>query len=94
MQDREKHGQVVLHEAEQSQKLFLQRLFPEVTAKVVKAKKHNDWLEEFATHLSASKTEEDQLNKLEGQISHYKTVLAETVSNILKLSVVLCFFGL
>lgn len=78
-QDSAKQNEV-LRDAELSQKAFLQRLFPDVAEKVVKAKKHDDWLEEFASCLSKTPASEDQLQKLEGQINHYKSVLAETVS--------------
>ena len=87
-------------DSEASQKDFLQRLFPNVTASQAK-EKHSDWLESFAVEVnkwkddtaskaSALATEaankasdsasEDKLQKLEGQVEHYKAVLAETVS--------------
>jgi len=85
-------------DAEASQKDFLQRLFPSVTASEAK-EKHSDWLEAFAVEVnkwkddtaskaSALATEaateasnsasEDKLQKLDGQVEHYKAVLAET----------------
>merc|ERR1711935_154699 len=99
-------------DAEASQKDFLQRLFPSVTASEAK-EKHSDWLEAFAEEVnkwkddtaskasalateaateaskaSALATEaateasnsasEDKLQKLDGQVEHYKAVLAET----------------
>ena len=98
---------MALRDAEQSQKLLLQRLFPKVKAAAIKkVQKHNDWLEEFAgltnqwlaeelaqklaqnapkkADKSQSKPQEneEQLQKLEGQVKHYKSVLAETVSII------------
>jgi len=87
-------------DSEASQKDFLQRLFPNVTASQAK-EKHSDWLEAFAVEVnkwkddtaskaSALATEaankasdsasEDKLQKLEGQVEHYKAVLAETES--------------
>jgi len=85
-------------DAEASQKDFLQRLFPSVSASEAK-EKHSDWLEAFAIEVNkwkddtASKASalatqaateasnaasEDKLQKLEGQVDHYKAVLAET----------------
>lgn len=95
-QDNEDVKASVLRDAEQSQKLFLQRLFP-VEMKDIKAKSHQDWLEELALKVEhskvvASRTEvakelkqkqddsKEDLQKLEGQVKHYKSVLDETVS--------------
>ena len=74
-----------LRDAEQSQKVFLQRLFPDITA--LKAEKHNDWLDEFAVQATKAmvankkRAEEDEgkLQKLDDKVEHYKSVLAETV---------------
>lgn len=78
----------MLESGEQSEKLFLQRLFPSVKTAAFKAQKHNEWLEEFAKEATTATTkpakkannEGDKLQKLEGQVKHYKAVLAETVS--------------
>ena len=65
----------------------MQRLFPDIRA--IKAKKHNEWLEHFATEATKAmddvnkKNQEDEdegkMQQLEGQVKHYKSVLAETV---------------
>ena len=92
--------ETVLKESEESQKQFLQRLFPDIQAT---NKSHGEWLNEFEKEVSKfkeSKQEEkpvapvvvaaapaavvvddEQLKKLEGQVNHYKSVLAETVSD-------------
>jgi len=100
--DNKKELQSVLkeaeQEAEQSQKLFLQRLFPEIKASEA-IKGHNEWLDQFAFEVNKFKEEskqtadkckqqeekppvpavdDEQLQKLEGQVKHYKSVLAET----------------
>ena len=86
--------QSVKKESEQSQKLFLQRLFPEVKAPKV-TKSHSDWLEDFASQVNKYKdvnkqlkeaspvkaeVDQEQINKLEGQVQHYQSVLNATVS--------------
>merc|ERR1719362_501255 len=84
--------EAALRDAEVSQKDFLQRLFPSV--KATEGEKHCDWLEDFASKTNkwieeqatataskaaiATSEEEDKLQKLEGQVEHYKVVLAET----------------
>ena len=81
----------MLRDAEQSQKLFLQRLFPDL--KDIKAKSHKDWLEELASKVvksrkdlmeskqnQAAQPSSEEVQKLEGQVKHYKSVLDETVS--------------
>ena len=81
----------MLRDAEQSQKLFLQRLFPDL--KDIKAKSHKDWLEELASKVVKSRKDlestkqnqaeqpsSEEVQKLEGQVKHYKSVLDETVS--------------
>merc|ERR1719362_1145609 len=84
--------EAALRDAEVSQKDFLQRLFPSV--KATEGEKHCDWLEDFASKANkwieeqatataskaaiATSEEEDKLQKLEGQVEHYKVVLAET----------------
>ena len=104
-QDNEDVKASVLRDAEQSQKLFLQRLFP-VEMKDIKAKSHQDWLEELALKVEhskvvASRTEvakelkqkqddsKEDLQKLEGQVKHYKSVLDETVRSCFSLPVYL-----
>jgi len=80
-----KEIEAALRDSEQSQKVFLQRLFPDLKTSI-KAKKHNEWLEEFATQAKAvalvankkSVEDEGKLQKLDGQVKHYKSVLAET----------------
>ena len=88
--------EAALGDAEVSQKDFLQRLFPSVKATEGEkhcdwledfASKANKWIEEQATAAAtaskaaiATSEEEDKLQKLEGQVEHYKVVLAETVS--------------
>lgn len=90
--------EAALRDAEQSQKLFLQRLFPTLKTATIKSNKHNEWLEEFAVEANnyiqqannIQQTEstnqdhdhEDKLQKLEAQVTHYKSVLAETVSSL------------
>jgi len=90
----------VLRDAEQSQKLFLQRLFPVEMKDISTKSSHKDWLEELALKVEHSKvvasrkqvakelqeqqkeeikgSSEDDLQKLEGQVKHYKSVLDET----------------
>ena len=90
--------QSVKKESEQSQKQFLQRLFPEVKAPKV-SKSHSDWLEDFACQVNKYKdvnkqlkeaspvkaeVDQEQINKLEGQVQHYQSVLNATVSVELK----------
>jgi len=86
--------EAALNDAEVSQKDFLQRLFPSVKATEEEkhcdwledfASKANKWIEEQATAAAAASKaaiatseEEDKLQKLEGQVEHYKVVLAET----------------
>jgi len=86
--------EAALNDAEVSQKDFLQRLFPSVKATEEEkhcdwledfASKANKWIEEQATAAAtaskaaiATSEEEDKLQKLEGQVEHYKVVLAET----------------
>merc|ERR1712051_806649 len=86
--------EAALRDAEVSQKDFLQRLFPSVKATEGEkhcdwledfASKANKWIEEQATAAAtaskaaiATNEEEDKLQKLEGQVEHYKVVLAET----------------
>lgn len=86
--------EAALRDAEVSQKDFLQRLFPSVKATEGEkhcdwledfASKANKWIEEQATAAAtaskaaiATSEEEDKLQKLEGQVEHYKVVLAET----------------
>ena len=91
-------NQSVKKESEQSQKQFLQRLFPEVKAPKV-SKSHSDWLEDFACQVNKYKdvnkqlkeaspvkaeVDQEQINKLEGQVQHYQSVLNATVSVELK----------
>merc|ERR1719431_1189300 len=81
-------------DAEASQKDFLQRLFPSVTASAA-SEKHSDWLEAFTVEVNKWKEDTaskatalaieasnsasaDKLQKLEGQVEHYKVVLDET----------------
>merc|ERR1711860_110338 len=95
-------GASVLRDAEQSQKLFLQRLFPDELKDISTKVSHKDWLEELALKVEHSKvvasrnqvakelkeqqkeeikgSSEEDLQKLEGQVKHYKSVLDETVS--------------
>merc|ERR1712051_939302 len=86
--------EAALRDAEVSQKDFLQRLFPSVKATEGEkhcdwledfASKANKCIEEQATAAAtaskaaiATSDEEDKLQKLEGQVEHYKVVLAET----------------
>jgi len=86
--------EAALRDAEVSQKDFLQRLFPSVKATEEEkhcdwledfASKANKWIEEQANAAAtaskaaiAASEEEDKLQKLEGQVEHYKVVLAET----------------
>merc|ERR1711956_106384 len=86
--------EAALNDAEVSQKDFLQRLFPSVKATEEEkhcdwledfASKANKWIEEQATAAAtaskaaiATSEEEDKLQNLEGQVEHYKVVLAET----------------
>merc|ERR1712172_323095 len=86
--------EAALRDAEVSQKDFLQRLFPSVKATEEEkhcdwledfASKANKWIEEQAIAAAtaskaaiATSEEEDKLQKLEGQVEHYKVVLAET----------------
>jgi len=85
----------VLKESEESQKQFLQRLFPDIQAT---NKSHGEWLNEFETEVIKFKeskqeipapvvveapaavavVDDEELKKLEGQVTHYKSVLAET----------------
>jgi len=89
--------QSVKKESEQSQKQFLQRLFPEVKAPKV-SKSHSDWLEDFACQVNKYKdvnkqlkeaspvkaeVDQEQINKLEGQVQHYQSVLNAT-ENLLR----------
>lgn len=79
--------QLVKTESEQNQKLFLQRLFPDIKAPKAN-QSHQDWLEVFADEVNKCKNvnkqqpkpsvDNEQLQKLEGQVKHYKSVLAET----------------
>ena len=115
-QDNKQELQSVLKEAEQSQKLFLQRLFPEIKASEA-IKGHNEWLDQFAFEVNKFKEEskqtadkckqeeeeekpsvpavdDEQLQKLEGQVKHYKSVLAETVSKQKNTEVKICFQSL
>ena len=102
MQDNEDVKASVLRDAEQSQKLFLQRLFPVEMKDISTKVSHKDWLEELALKVEHSKvvasrnqvakelqeqqkeeikgSSEEDLQKLEGQVKHYKSVLDETVS--------------
>jgi len=88
----------VLRDAEQAQKLFLQRLFPVEMKDITMTAKssHKDWLEELASKVEHSKVlasrkevakelqqkeikgSSEELEKLEGQVKHYKSVLDET----------------
>ena len=101
MQDNEDVKASVLRDAEQSQKLFLQRLFPDELKDISTKVSHKDWLEELALKVEHSKVvasrnqvakelqeqqkeeikgSSEELEKLEGQVKHYKSVLDETVS--------------
>ena len=99
-QDNEDVKASVLRDAEQAQKLFLQRLFPVEMKDITMTAKssHKDWLEELASKVEHSKVlasrkevakelqqkeikgSSEELEKLEGQVKHYKSVLDETVS--------------
>merc|ERR1712029_737018 len=88
----------VLRDAEQAQKLFLQRLFPVEMKDITMTAKssHKDWLEEMGSKVEHSKVlasrkevakelqqkeikgSSEELEKLEGQVKHYKSVLDET----------------
>jgi len=86
----------VLRDAEQAQKLFLQRLFPVEMKDITAKSSHKDWLEELASKVEHSKVlasrkevakelqqkeikgSSEELEKLEGQVKHYKSVLDET----------------
>jgi len=100
LQDNEDVKASVLRDAEQSQKLFLQRLFPVEMKDISTKVSHKDWLEELALKVEHSKvvasrnqvakelqeqqkeeikgSSEEDLQKLEGQVKHYKSVLDET----------------
>ena len=97
LQEQKQELESVLKESEESQKQFLQRLFPDIQAT---NKSHGEWLNEFETEVIKFKeskqeipapvvveapaavavVDDEQLKKLEGQVNHYKSVLAETVS--------------
>ena len=97
-QDNEDVKASVLRDAEQAQKLFLQRLFPVEMKDITAKSSHKDWLEELASKVEHSKVlasrkevakelqqkeikgSSEELEKLEGQVKHYKSVLDETVS--------------
>ena len=96
--------EAAIRDAEQSQKLFLQRLFPSFKSPAFKKnQKHNEWLEEFASEANKwidealaeaqssqvevgaeTAVDGEKITKLEGQVKHYKSVLAETVSHKIK----------
>ena len=99
LQEQKQELESVLKESEESQKQFLQRLFPDIQAT---NKSHGEWLNEFETEVIKFKeskqevpapvvveapapvapvVDDEQLKKLEGQVNHYKSVLAETVSD-------------
>ena len=113
LQEQKQELESVLKESEESQKQFLQRLFPDIQAATNNS--HGEWLNQFEQEVIKFKetkqeiptpvekiveiekivekivevpapaatavVDDEELKKLEGQVTHYKSVLAETVSD-------------